>query len=135
MSAAPLRAAARPLAPAPHQAPARSPRPQLRAVAAPQQGRSIVPFAWACLAVVLSALGAVLILNTTMAEGAYDAREVKIEIANLHQERATALTQLEANAAPSALAAKAQALGMVPAERIGYVRLHDAQILAQGAGQ
>ncbi len=135
MSAAPLRATARPISPARTPETQRVPRPHLRAVAAPEPGRSIVPFAWACLTVIMVALASVLALNTTMAEGAYEARELKIEIANLHQERAAALTGLEANAAPSALATRAQALGMVPANRIGYVRLADAQILAQGAGQ
>lgn len=110
-----------------------SQRPALRAVTAPAPARSLAPFAWTCLLIVMAALAVVLVLNTTMAEGAYRQRELKIEIANLHQERAEALTKLESAGAPGALAQKAQALGMVPAAQLGYVRLADAQLLSKGA--
>ena len=71
-------------------------------------------------------------LNTSMAEGAYKARDLKIEIADLHQQRATALTKLESNAAPGALAQQALTLGMVPADRIGFVTLATGQVLEAG---
>ena len=130
MSAAPLRAAARPVPAAPASAPVR--RDHLRAVSAPQRGHSIGPFAWLCVSIVIAALATVLTLNTTMAEGAYESRDLKIEIAQLHQERAAALTQLEANAAPGALASGAQALGMVPADRIGFITLSSGSLLSAG---
>lgn len=115
-------------------APGHKPRPALRAVPAPAQARSIAPFAWLCISIIVAALGAVLVLNTAMTEGAYDVRDLKIEIASLHQERAAALTQLEANAAPASLAADAAALGMVPAERLGFVSLADDAVLGEGGG-
>ncbi len=150
MSAAPLRApsalpsstavrssaAIRTAAPLRRPSPAREVprRPYLSPVAAPQHERTLAPFAWLCVMIVIAALGAVLALNTLMAEGAYASRDLKIEIADLHQQRATALTQLEANSAPGALAQQAQALGMVPAGRIGFITLATGQVLEAGGG-
>lgn len=130
MSAAPLRSSARPFPSAPQVAPAR--RDHLRAVAAPQRAHSIAPFAWLCVSIIVAALASVLVLNTTMAEGSYETRDLKIEIAQLHQERAAALTELESNAAPSALATDAQALGMVPASSIGFITLASGSVLSAG---
>ncbi|WP_291377663.1 hypothetical protein [Demequina sp.] len=129
MSAAPLRSNARPGA-VPAAAPPRA--PHLRAVTAPQHARSIAPFAWLCVGIVVAALSAVLVLNTTMSEGSYTTRALKIEIAQLHQERAAALIQLEANAAPEALARRAAELGMQPAGRTGFVTLESGKVLEAG---
>lgn len=129
MSAAPLRSQSRP-AFAPVTTPQRG--NHLRAVSAPRHSRSIVPFAWLCVSIVVVALAAVLALNTTMAEGAYQTRTLKIEIAQLHQQRAATLTQLEANAAPQALAQRAQDLGMEPSGRIGFVTLESGKVLEAG---
>ena len=82
--------------------------------------------------IVIAALGAVLALNTSMAEGAYESRDLKIEIADLHQQRAAALTQLESNSAPGALAQQAQTLGMVPADRMGFITLATGHVLEAG---
>jgi len=130
MSAAPLRSWAPLRGPSPtREAPRRE---HLRPVSAPQHERTLAPFAWLCVAIVLAALGAVLALNTSMAEGAYESRDLKVEIADLHQQRATALTQLESNAAPGALAQQAQTLGMVPADNIGFITLATGQVLEAG---
>jgi hypothetical protein len=129
-SSTPLRTAAPLRRPAP--APAAPRREHLRPVPSPQHERSLAPFAWLCVLIVVAALGAVLALNTSMAKGAYESRDLKIEIANLHQQRATALTNLEAKAAPGALATEARALGMVPAKRIGFVTLATGHVLKAG---
>lgn len=129
MSAAPLRSQAR-TAPLPASVPQRT--RHLRAVTAPSHSRSIAPFAWLCVTIVLAALSAVLALNTTMSEGSYQARDLRIEIAQLHQQRAAALIQLEANAAPAALANRAAELGMQPAGRIGFVTLESGKVLEAG---
>ncbi len=135
MSAAPVRTArpayarsALPGAAPSRTAPVRE-APHLRAVAAPQQARSLGLFAMACIAIVLGALATVLLLNTVMARGAYEAVVVRREIATLHQERATLLTQLEAASAPAGLATTAQSLGMVPAQRMGFVFLEGGSVL------
>lgn len=130
MSAAPLRNSAPLRVPVPTRSTPR--REHLHPVAAPQHARTLAPFAWLCVAIVLLSLGSVLALNTTMAEGAYQSRDLKIEIADLHQQRATALTQLESNSAPGALASQAQTLGMVPAPRIGFITLTTGAVLEAG---
>lgn len=134
MSAAPLRTTARPLSPAPtRQSQSQAERrPRLAAVPAPQRGRSIAPFALLCVAIVIAALAAVLVLNTAMAQSSYTSRDIKIEIAQLHQTRAETLALLEANAAPSALSQRAQELGMVPASSIGFVSLDSGQVIHAG---
>jgi hypothetical protein len=91
MSAAParqFRPVARPQYPATNPGLAPRPRDHLRAVAAPEHARSLVPFTWMCIGMIFAALAAVLVLNTTMAEGAYERRDLKIELADLHQQRA-----------------------------------------------
>ncbi|MFW2513541.1 hypothetical protein ACNI3K_07155 [Demequina sp. SO4-13] len=106
--------------------PATESRPRLRAVGTPEQARSLAPFAWGCVLIILGALSTVLLLNTAMAQGAYERRDLKIEIANLHQERSSLVTAIEANSAPTRLANAATELGMRPAETYGFVSLADA---------
>ena len=136
MSAAPLRQQ-RPVTqprPQPRQRPSRAAEParHLRPVAAPEQGRSLMPFMWACIAPVVGALAAVLLINTSMAEGAYERRDLKIEIAALHQEAQHLSETIEANGAPDALAARAKQLGMAPATALGFVSLSDGIVLENG---
>src|SRR6187431_2393269 len=119
MSAAPARLrptapGGRPLArPTPAAAPPR--RDHLRAVATPAQSRSLAPFASLCMLIIVGALASVLLLNTAMAGGSYEAQHMRQEIADAHQQRATLLTELESASAPGDLAASATELGMVPA--------------------
>lgn len=131
MSAAPLRQQRPSSRTASPRSPLTSPprRDHLRAVAAPEQMRSMVPFAWVCVSIVIGAMAAVLLLNTTMSSGAYERRDLKIEIASLHQERATLVTQLESNSSPQFLANVASDLGMVPAKTLGFVSLQDSIVL------
>ena len=109
-------------------------RPRLRAVAAPEQARSLAPFAWTCLLIIVAALISVLLLNTTMAQGAYERRDLKIEIANLHQERSHLISELEANSSASRLADAAAAMGMEKAQTQGFVSLKDASVNENTAG-
>ncbi|MDN4483969.1 hypothetical protein [Demequina lignilytica] len=108
------------------------PQRHLRPVAAPEQARSLMPFMWACILPVVGALAAVLLINTAMAEGAYERRDLKIEIAALHQEAETLSETLEANGAPEALAARAEQLGMAPATALGFMSLSDGIVLENG---
>ncbi len=135
MSAAPVRQA-RPVSRS--HAPATTPTPQprrrdhLHAVSTPEQARSLMPFATLCVAIIVAALAGVLILNTTMASGAYERRDMKIELAELHQQRAALLTALEANSAPQHLSTTAEELGMVPAGTLGFVTIEDNVVIEQG---
>ena len=121
--------------PAPRRQPNGRPAPgqrHLRAVQTPEQARSLVPFAWTCALIVIGALSAVLLLNTSMARGAYERRDLKIEIANLHEQRASLVTQLEVQSSPDQLGATARALGMVPAGTFGFISLEDGIVIESG---
>lgn len=107
-------------------------RDHLRAVAAPEQARTLVPFAWTCAIIVVAALTAVLLLNTSMARGAYERRDLKIEIASLHEQHSTLVTTLEKNSSPDALARDARKLGMRPASVVGFVSLADRVVIESG---
>ena len=116
---------------APQGAPGR--RDHLRAVAAPEQARSLVPFAWTCALIIIGALTAVLFINTSMARGAYERRDLKIEIAALHEQKATLVTKLEQKSSPDELGADARGLGMLPADRFGFISLADTLVIESGS--
>lgn len=90
--------------------------------------KSIVPFALLCVSVVIGALISVLLLNTTMSSGAYEARDLLIENANLTEQRADLLLELDDKASPQSLAEQAVELGMLPADEMGYISLHDGTV-------
>jgi hypothetical protein len=99
----------------------------------PRRG-SAVPFVALCVAIIVGALVSVLLLNTTMAAGAYEARDLLIETANLLEYRADLLLDLDAEAAPQNLVESATQLGMVPASDVGYISLEDG-IVTHAGGQ
>ncbi len=119
----------------PSSRPATEQHPRLRAVRAPEQARSLAPFAWTCVLIILAALISVLLLNTAMAKGAYERRDLKIDIASLHQERSALVSELEANSAPSLLADAATKLGMQRAEVRGVISLDGDTVLEHGSGE
>ncbi|MGC4175776.1 hypothetical protein [Demequina sp.] len=108
-------------------------RDHLRAVAAPEQARSLVPFAWMCALIIIGALTSVLFINTSMASGAYERRDLKIEIADLHEQRAALVTTLEEKSSPDQLGADARKLGMQPADRFGFISLADTVVIESGS--
>lgn len=108
------------------------PRRHLEAVGAPDRARSFMPFTVLCVAVILVALGAVLLINTTMAEGAYERRDLKREIATLGLEAERLSQTIEANGAPESLAKHAEKLGMAPATALGSVSLSEQMVLENG---
>ena len=108
-------------------------RGHLRAVAAPEQARTLVPFAWACALIIIGALSAVLLVNTSMASGAYERRDLKIEIATLHEQRSSLVTQLEEKSAPARLGADARQLGMQPAHQFGFLSLANNVVIESGS--
>lgn len=112
-------------------APAR--RPGLSAHAAPEHSRSLVPFVAMCVAIVVGSLVAVLLLNTSMAKGAYETRDLRNELSYLEDQRSELRAALEEHASPQALAHAAAELGMVPATHVGFVTIGDGTVLAPGA--
>ncbi len=82
-----------------------------------------------CALIVIAALSSVLLLNTSMARGAYERRDLKIEIADLHEQRAALMTTLEQKSSPTDLAYRARTLGMRPAKTIGFVSLDEKMVI------
>lgn len=132
MSAATARATSPRPAPRPRPAaPATPPAPRLRVVATPAQARTRVPFVLACMSVLAVALLAALLLNTSTAAQAFQRYTLNNQLARLQQDQAELQTQLDATSSPSNLAAAARAIGMVPANGTGWLRLSDGSV--QGA--
>ena len=92
-----------------------------------------MPFAWTCALIIVGALSAVLLINTSMAGGAYERRDLKIEIANLHEQRTALVTQLEQKSSPDQLGADARGLGMQPAQQFGFISLADTIVIESGS--
>jgi len=104
-------------------------------VAAPATVRSRVPFVMLCIAVLAAALLGALVLNTTMAKDAYEARSLDIEIARLAERGQDLAAELERLGSPQILATTARSLGMVPAPSLAFLRLSDGAVLGRpGAG-
>ncbi|WP_239078636.1 hypothetical protein [Cellulomonas marina] len=95
---------------------------------APLQARTRVPFVLLCMAVLGAALLTALLLNTTMAGGAYAKYELSSTLGQLEQDRKDLQAELDERSAPGSLARAATALGMVPADGTGWIRLSDGTV-------
>ena len=115
------RATAYPAPPRPRPTTAPAPAPRLRVVRAPEHARTRVPFILACMAVLAGALLSALLLNTSMAASAYAKYDLSNELGRLNQDQQDLTAQLDAKASPTQLAAAA--LGMVPTNGTGWLRL------------
>ncbi len=82
-----------------------------------------------CMMLVAAALIGALILNTTMARGAYEVAELESQIAQLAQTEQALLAEFDELASPSALAERAQKLGMVQDSTPAFIRLDDGKII------
>lgn len=120
-------ATARPL---PTTKPQRSaPAPKLHLVAAPQQSKARIPFIFVCIALWVAALIGALVLNTSMASGAYQILELRRELSVLTQTNLDLSTELETLSTPAHLVQAANLIGMAPAHSIGHLRLEDSTII------
>jgi hypothetical protein len=107
---------------------AASPAPRLRVVRAPEHARTRVPFILACMAVLAGALLSALLLNTSMAATAYAKYDLSNELGRLNQDEQDLTAQLDAKASATQLAGAAAALGMVPTNGTGWLRLSDGSV-------
>jgi hypothetical protein len=80
------------------------------------------------MAVLAGALLSALLLNTSMAATAYDKYDLSNELGQLNQHQQDLTAQLDAKASPNQLAAAAAALGMVPTNGTGWLRLSDGSV-------
>jgi hypothetical protein len=80
------------------------------------------------MAILAVALLAALLLNTTMARGAYEQHDLDIELARLASSQQDLSAALEQRASPDELASSARTLGMVQARSTGWIRLADGTV-------
>lgn len=104
-------------------------RPRIELVKAPIQSRSRIPFVLLCMTLVATALIGALILNTTMARGAYEVSELESEIAQLAQTEQALLAEFDQLASPTALAERARDLGMVQDSTPAFIQLSSSKII------
>ncbi|MDM8085828.1 hypothetical protein QUV83_13710 [Cellulomonas cellasea] len=124
------RAIPRPARPA-SPAPASQPTPRLLLVRAPAQARTRAPFVIACMLILVAALVTALLLNTTMARGAFEKQALDTELYRLAQSEQDLAAQVDRLRSPEQLASAAQARGMVKAESTAWLFLADGTV--QGA--
>jgi hypothetical protein len=85
--------------------------------------RRRVPFLLFCFAVLVAALGCVLVLNISVSGGQYQIVELRGRQVGLEQQNEKLTQQLENNRAPQNLAAEAAKLGMVVSPSVGSIDL------------
>lgn len=103
--------------------------PRLLLVRAPAQTRTRVPFVLVCMAILGGALLTALLLNTTMASGAYEKHDLDRELAQLSVAEQDLAAELDRRSSPSELAAAARELGMVRATSPAWLNLADQTVV------
>ena len=86
------------------------------------------PFAVFCFAVLVAALGCVLVLNISVSGGQYDIVKLRGEQVALAQQNEKLTQQLENRQAPQNLAAEAAQLGMVVSPSVGSIDLETMKV-------
>lgn len=115
-----LTAAARPSRPAG--------RPTLRVVTAPQPARRMLPYIVGLIAILLASMMGALLLNTSMAQTAFEIQSQQVELENLRQREASLRAEVEGAASPGGLQEAATDLGMVPAESVEHLSLVERSV-------
>lgn len=116
-----------PQGPAPRHRP--TSRPPVRAVPPQAAAPARAPFIGAVLVLLVLGLGALLLLNTLLAQGSFTLHSLDARVADL-ADREQALQQKVAElAAPQRLARRASAIGMVPSVNPAFLRASDGKVL------
>lgn len=90
---------------------------------------SRVPFAFAVVALLVSGLIGLLVLNTVLGKDAFRLHALQVEGRQLADREQSLTREVEALRAPSALAEKALAMNMVQAGPPAFLRLPDGAVL------
>lgn len=117
--------------PAPRPAPQarRSWRPVLEVVQTPARTRGLAAYLLLCAAVLVVSLLAALLLNTQMAVTSYEIHDAQVALNRLEEEEASLRERVEVAGSPAGLRARAEKLGLVPAENLSFIDLASGQIL------
>ncbi|MBW9206240.1 hypothetical protein KV102_17495 [Mumia sp. zg.B53] len=118
-----------------HSAPRRAPgRPQptrspLRVVPAARPRSPRAPFVLLVVTLLAGGLVGLLLLNTSMQNGAFQLAELEKEAETLQSRHAQLSLEVEERATPAALAERAAELGMVPNTTPVFLRLSDGKVV------
>ncbi len=82
-------------------------------------------------ALVLVGMALLLILNTTLAQGAFDLQQLRAEYSTLQVQEQSLAQQVELAQSPEALKSEAVRLGMVPVQVPAFLRLADGKVLGE----
>lgn len=125
-----LRGAVRVPAPAaPRALPRRSSKPPLRVVSSGigRSGNGL--FAGLCATLLLTGLVALLVLNTSLAQGSFELSDLQTRAGVLTDTAEQATAALDDQRSPRTLAGRAQQMGLVPAQSMAFIRLSDGTII------
>jgi hypothetical protein len=86
-------------------------------------------FAALCLLLLVGGLMALLMLNTSMAEGSFTLHKLQATSGELTDTEEALTAAIDAQRSPANLAARAARLGMVPADSAAFLRLSDGAVL------
>lgn len=106
-----------------------TPTPTLRVVTGEQTRRTGAAFAILCVALLVSGLLAMLLLNTGLAQGSYTLYHLQSRAGELSDTEDAITQELQTQESPAHLAARAAALGMVPSQSAAFLRLSDGKTL------
>jgi hypothetical protein len=82
-------------------------------------------------ALLIVGLGAMLLINTQLAQGSFALSELKGQLSTLTEQEAVLSEQVASAAAPESLANKAHALGMVPSKNPVFLSVPDGKVLGK----
>lgn len=86
-------------------------------------------FAGLVVALVIAGMAVLLMVNTTLVQGAFDLQELQSQGDTLTLQEQALAQQVDAARTPQALQAQAQSLGMVPVPVPAFLRLSDGAVL------
>lgn len=132
LAAAPQRRSAG-AAPTPAGRAARPPRPTLRVVRPPAAERGRTVFVVSCLLLLVAGLLSLLLINTALAQGSFTIHDLQARSDELGDREQALRQDIDVQAAPARLAARARALGMVPSQSPAFLRLSDGRLLGVAA--
>jgi cell division protein FtsB len=120
MSAQPAAAARRATSAAP---------PVLTVVTPPLRRRGYIPYISLCLLVLVAGLVTVLALNMALAQGSFEIRKLKTELASLQTDSSAIKESLTQKTATGYLADRARELGMIEADATAYIIIESGTII------
>ncbi|WP_167008391.1 cell division protein FtsL [Mumia sp. ZJ430] len=109
--------------------PAQQPRRDLRVVPAPRTGSPRAPFVLLVVTLLAGGLIGLLLLNTSMQNGAFELAKLEKKAETLQSEHAQLALEVERRSTPAALAERASGLGMVPNTNPVFLRLPDGTVV------